>query len=244
MKRTLLFVFLGLMAGLVLAEGTDEPEDRRDPCATKECGKGYECDLDEENKATCVCIRKCQHDTVPVKVCTSQNATFESECEFYRQQCMCNTRNEECQDSRIRTAQIDYYGECKEITECSEVEMNEFPTRMREWLFLVMEELDRRNDLTGKAHNWVEEAKRMGEHKWVLPVIWKFCNLDVSHSKDVNWEELFPITAPLKPMEHCTVPFLKKCDTNNNGNINLQEWGVCLGLSQDEIQDRCDELRD
>lgn len=50
--------------------------------------------------------------------------------------------------------------------------------------------------------------------------------------REVNWNELFPITAPLKPLEHCTMPFLKKCDSNNSGDIDLNEWGLCLGLSQ------------
>ena len=46
----------------------------------------------------------------------------------------------------------------------------------------------------------------------------------------VNAKELMPITAPLKPLEHCTAPFLEKCDADSDGKISLQEWGSCLGL--------------
>ncbi len=46
----------------------------------------------------------------------------------------------------------------------------------------------------------------------------------------VNTDELMPITAPLKPLEHCAGPFLEKCDENDDGRITLEEWGTCLGL--------------
>lgn len=36
---------------------------------------------------------------------------------------------------------IDYYGECKQVMECNEDEMKDFPRRMREWLFNVMHDL-------------------------------------------------------------------------------------------------------
>ena len=46
----------------------------------------------------------------------------------------------------------------------------------------------------------------------------------------IDKDELMPITAPLKPLEHCTGPFLNKCDMDNSGDIDLIEWGTCLGL--------------
>ncbi len=32
------------------------------------------------------------------------------------------------------------------------------------------------------------------------------------------------------PMESCIKPFLEGCDANNDGNIDIHEWGTCLGL--------------
>ncbi len=49
-------------------------------------------------------------------------------------------------------------------------------------------------------------------------------------------EELLSITAPLKPLEHCTGPFLEKCDENDNGIITLTEWGMCLGLEEGRLE--------
>ena len=34
--------------------------------------------------------------------------------------------------------------------------------------------------------------------RWVLPAIWKFCELDQTHDLNVDLHELMPITAPLK----------------------------------------------
>ena len=43
---------------------------------------------------------------------------------------------------------------------------------------------------------------------------------------------MLPLAAPLKSMEHCTQPFLDQCDTNDDGEISLEEWGTCLGLEK------------
>ena len=41
-----------------------------------------------------------------------------------------------------------FLGECKSIPDCEEGELEDFPRRMREWLFNVMEELAGRGKLT------------------------------------------------------------------------------------------------
>ena len=41
-----------------------------------------------------------------------------------------------------------FVGECKSIPDCEEGELEDFPRRMREWLFNVMEELADRGQLT------------------------------------------------------------------------------------------------
>ena len=59
---------------------------------------------------------------------------------------------------------------------------------------------------------------------------------DLFVSRSISHDELLSITAPLKPLEHCTGPFLEKCDENDNGIITLEEWGMCLGLEEGEFQ--------
>ncbi len=56
------------------------------------------------------------------------------------------------------------------------------------------------------------------------------------HRRSVTSEELLSITAPLKPLEHCTGPFLESCDSNDNGIISLVEWGACLGLDEGQFR--------
>ena len=45
-------------------------------------------------------------------------------------------------------------------------------------------------------------------------------------------EEILTMSASLKPVEHCTGPFLEGCDADHSGDISLEEWGHCLGLDQ------------
>jgi hypothetical protein len=247
MKDTLILLALGLLVCLAQAEESDVPggydNKVEDPCAEKHCDVGFECDLDENDNPICICIRKCPVADSEINVCSTQNVTFDSECEFHQIKCFCSHKSHECPDRGYRKGYLDYYGPCKELKPCKDEEMEDFPHRMREWLFYVMEELDNRNDLTSGAHKMVEEAKNQ-EHRWVLPVIWKFCELDTTKDRLVNKDELLPITAPLKPLEHCTGPFLQRCDENADGTITLEEWGNCLGLDREEIEDRCEDLRD
>jgi len=215
-----------------------------DPCLKKRCSIGHECDLDEDGKPVCICARQCAEETQErAKVCSTKNVTFDSECELHRQKCLCHHKSEGCVDRSYRKAHLDYFGPCKEITECEDWELVEYPERMRDWLFNVMEELSRRSDLSKASSKILKEAEGQSK-RWVLPVIWKFCDLDHTHDSTIDKDELMPITAPLKPLEHCTGPFLNKCDMDNSGDIDLIEWGTCLGLEDEEIQDRCAELRD
>ena len=44
-----------------------------DPCATTQCKEGYECDLDDNEKPTCICIRKCPDPERAIKVSPHQS---------------------------------------------------------------------------------------------------------------------------------------------------------------------------
>ena len=47
------------------------------------------------------------------QACSTQNVTFESECELYRQKCLCHVNRPGCKDPSYRDANLDYYGECQ-----------------------------------------------------------------------------------------------------------------------------------
>ncbi|KAK2167607.1 hypothetical protein LSH36_26g12016 [Paralvinella palmiformis] len=255
MKIFVLTVLLigGVMSKTLKDDDFDDEENEvqggyenmiKDPCSKKVCGLGKECDLDEDNKPICVCTRKCALEEDPrAKVCSTMNVTFESECELYRQKCLCRRNQQGCTDRENRRGHLDYFGECKEIPQCKDWELEEYPIRMRQWLYLVMEELANRRDLQGQALKLAQEAKTKHNKKWVIPVIWKFCDLDKSMDKMISTRELLPISAPLKPLEHCTGPFLESCDKDGSGDITLSEWGQCLGLESDDIEDMCETLR-
>jgi len=223
--------------------GYADEEDARaeNPCYNHECPLGQECEVDGEHPI-CICAHACPEEVEERNsVCSTSNVTFFSQCELRRQRCLCEKGQTGCDDKAYRELQMDYYGPCITLRECTETEMENFPVRMRNWLFLVMEELADRKQLTKPAMKIAKKAERQ-QKRWVLPAIWKFCDLDHSHDLYVDLDELMPITAPLKAMEHCTGPFIEKCDADGNKNIDLQEWGKCLGLDDEETEEDMEEM--
>uniref|UniRef100_A0AAF5PIF4 Follistatin-like domain-containing protein n=1 Tax=Wuchereria bancrofti TaxID=6293 RepID=A0AAF5PIF4_WUCBA len=219
------------------------PVIQNNPCEDYICGWGKECVIDKKGEPFCECISKCPlMDDDPLdQVCSNMNQTFSSLCELYRERCLCKHKFKECKNKVNAKVHLEYLGACKKLEPCTDELMVQFPTRMADWLFQVMREMKKRREL----HNleWEEliaEAESDDEKKHVYPVIWKFCDLDIKpHDKHVSHHELIPITAPVIPMESCIKPFLENCDTNNDGNISIKEWGKCLGLKEGEIQERC-----
>ena len=67
--------------------------------------------------------------------------------------------------------------------------------------------------------------------------------MDLSRDMLVSPQEIVPLIAPLNGMKHCTSPILRNFDSNVDSELSLDEWGNCLGIDKDEIQDRCDELK-
>ncbi|GIY15588.1 secreted protein acidic and rich in cysteine [Caerostris extrusa] len=228
----------------MLLETFDTPKGGyvEDPCAKHKCGPGKQCEIDDDGKAKCTCVSKCAaEEDSRRKVCSNHNETWNSDCELYRMRCLCTEGLDECKQHKYKHVHIDYYGPCKDIGECTSEELEDFPRRMRDWLFNVMQEMARRDALQGPALKLEREAEKSQERRWVNAVIWKFCDLDVHpHDRHVSRHELFPIRAPLMAMEHCVAPFLDSCDVNDDHKITLLEWGNCLGLNEDEIQDKCE----
>lgn len=217
-----------------------------DPCHSKHCGAGKICILNDEEEPQCICIPTCPVERDPRrKVCTNHNETWGSDCEVYQMRCRCSTNSPDCKDPSLAHVHFQYYGECREMPECTADEMSDFPRRMRDWLFNVMRDLADRHELSAYYIKMQREAETNLTRRWTNAAIWKWCDLDGHpHDRSVSRHELFPIKAPLMALEHCIAPFLDKCDENSDHHITLQEWAKCLELDEDDIEERCDEVRD
>lgn len=191
------------------------------------------------------------------QVCTSHNETWPSDCEVYRQRCLCMDGSDLCRGAKYHHVQIEYYGECREMPDCSESEMSDFPRRMRDWLFNIMRDMAERRELSQHYLKMEREAESNLTRRWTNAAIWKWCDLD-AHDNDrwvpsaardrlagrdrvrdsmlrsrfVSRHELFPIRAPLLALEHCIAPFLDMCDQNDDHRLSLLEWGKCLQLDE------------
>jgi hypothetical protein len=232
-------------------EDDDEPTEpppterpQKNPCEDHHCGWGKECMVQKNGKPKCMCNRECpmpkEIDAFDM-VCSNQNETFNSICHLYQERCRCRRGMSACEEERHKHVHLEYLGKCKELSQCTNELLEQFSIRMADWLFQVMRDLEKRQELHGD--DWIqmlEEAEQDDHLKHVYPVIWKFCDLDVKpHNKKVSMHELIPITAPVMPMESCIKPFLKKCDADGDEEVSLKEWGKCLGLKEEEIIERC-----
>jgi len=191
----------------------------------------------------CECSRRCPEPESGYdnSVCSNQNETFPTLCHLYRERCICRRNSENCKNEEHQKAHLQYLGTCKVLEECTEDHLEQFPARMADWLFHVMEDLKKRDELgEDRWVKWAEDAEHDEHMRHVLPVMWKFCELDVKpHDKGVSPHELIPLTAPVIPMESCIKPFLKRCDADDDNHITLKEWGKCLGLKESEIIEKC-----
>lgn len=114
---------------------------------------------------------------------------------------------------------------------------------MRDWLFNIMRDLAVRHELPEHYMEMEVEAETNMTRRWTNAAIWKWCDLDQEHDRSVSRHELFPIRAPLMSLEHCIAPFLESCDQDDDHRITLKEWGKCLELDEDEIEERCDVIQ-
>jgi secreted protein acidic and rich in cysteine len=227
-----------------LAHEYDGAQYSQDPCKKIHCSAGKVCVADGQI-ASCVCIQQCPDEEDPRRrVCTNKNETWSSDCEVHRQRCLCDSKDAECKHPDHKHIHIDYYGECKQLPGCSAEEMNDFPRRMREWLFNVMRDLANRDELNKHYMDLELEAETNLTRRWANAAVWKWCDLDIEHDRSVSRHELFPIRAPLVSLEHCIAPFLESCDKDDDHRITLKEWGNCLELNEEDMMDRCEDIAD
>jgi hypothetical protein len=106
---------------------------------------------------------------------------------------------------------------------CDPEELIDFPRRMKEWLFNIMEELQERSELS-EFYSKLQKQSEISDlnQKWENAAIWKWCDLDGHpHDNVVSRHELFPVRAPLVTLEHCIGDFLDKCDSNDDHDISF-----------------------
>ncbi|XP_068247760.1 SPARC [Palaemon carinicauda] len=109
--------------------GEEEEEDEReepkgDPCNDMYCGAGRECVISDDGEGECLCQGVCEEEIDPRrKVCSNLNETWVSDCELYRQRCLCEDEEPTCKKEEYSHMHIDYYGECQEFKiQASEVD--------------------------------------------------------------------------------------------------------------------------
>lgn len=218
-------------------------ERRRNPCIRKKCYRGETCVL-KDAKAVCICTPDCSfysRNDRRIEVCSNKNDTYHTECDLDRDHCLCKRKEPGCTRPGGNKIQVEYYGKCQEEKDCPEEEASQFPPRIRNWFFVVMEDLANRAQI-GDYGNLLETAKEDDYHSDA--VIWKFCDLDKDpQDRHVSKRELQYTVRSLRAMEHCLLPFLDNCDADDDRQITLPEWGNCLGLNHDKITDRCHTIR-
>ncbi|XP_025422034.1 SPARC [Sipha flava] len=228
-----------------ISQNLEMPVEQQSPCQKNHCGAGRVCKLTEAGEAECVCISDCPIETDDRrKVCSNYNETWGSDCEIHRMRCNCEENTEKCKNPEFAHLHVEYYGVCKQLAKCSDSEMADFPRRMREWLFQIMQDLAEREELSPHFTRMIRDAETNMTKRWSNAAVWKWCDLDGHpHDKAVSRHELFPIRAPLLYLEHCIAPFLNKCDADNDHMITLKEWGNCLEIPYEILEEECDDLR-
>lgn len=87
-----------------------------DPCSSVKCDAGQICNIDENNKARCICIPKCPSEEDPRrKVCSNTNETWGSDCAVHQQRCYCHHNDPLCEKPENKHIHINYYGECRDM---------------------------------------------------------------------------------------------------------------------------------
>lgn len=217
--------------------GGPSNEVKQEPCSKMKCGAGKECIIDAESGiAKCQCISVCADNTdVRRRVCSNKNTTWQSDCHLLKHRCIClEGLSTDCSDDH-KHMHIDYYGECQQLPDCRKEVLEDFPRRMREWLDHI---------ISKKLQSSKDESGDHLTRKWIDAIIWKFCDLDKQpHDRHVSRHELFPLRAPLLSMESCISDFLDNCDSNNDHKITLVEWGECLGATDAEMEDKCNQFK-
>ncbi|KAK0040468.1 SPARC [Biomphalaria pfeifferi] len=220
-----------------------EKEWSRNPCFKKVCQRGETCVLDRDRNSKCVCQTDCgmlKFNRGQYEVCSTANVTYQSECHLNIDHCLCKSNARGCSQPGVTKILVDYFGACRDFPKCTDSDATQFPDRLRDWFYVVMDEMARRAAIGEYKDLWLETVKG---HNHNYATIWKYCDLDVDpQDRRVSKRELQYLMKTVKATEQCLAPFLDKCDVNNDREITLMEWGHCLGLKDSEIVDKCHSI--
>jgi hypothetical protein len=156
-------------------------------CLTMKCNEGEMCINSGNNEAHCECIETCEvPEDERQQICTSSNQTFISDCHFLREKCWCSRDRDDikCRYPETINDKLDYYGACQHLEDCSTIQKQIFPDRMKVWLDEILHILDERKAIDTKYSNLVSLAHQMKANKaekfWTAGVVLEFCNLDLN----------------------------------------------------------------
>ncbi|XP_072165499.1 SPARC-like [Diadema setosum] len=207
-----------------------------DPCMDFACRIGWECVVDPINREPfCDCARSCpiqeesrDETTHRSRVCSTSNTTYTNLCDFHRRKCLSADMNEE---------QVDYYGGCAVMAECTRKDLREYPTRITEWFLESLEYLMGQEEEFGGLSQKEREILREPRGPESQAIFWKFRRLDKNPADlYLDFMELEALRAPIVLLEPCTKPFLEMCDANKDQLISAIEFGRCLNLAEEDIQ--------
>lgn len=200
-------------------------------CSFYKCSEGKVCVVTESNDPSCICAESCVPNQEEARfVCSTQNVTYNSKCDFYRQKCSGEVPESE---------DVHYFGGCRALPPCTLSELKEFPHRLREWFSDVMISLANLDEhlggLSAADRALITDPMIQGEQRYVAPVQWKFRSLDRNPPDNfLSLAELVPLRAALIPSEHCASVFFAMCDSNRDLLLDLHEWSNCMGLASDD----------
>jgi len=196
--------------------------EERDVCENFKCRKppGSMCTVDYSKgkpRPKCICPTNCPREME--KVCSVYGRTFDNMCRLHVEACR-----------KKRRIEVAYQGECIAKQEpCTEYEKSQFPIRLMEWFFHLKEidEFGHFSNVTSGATLVMTDRERSKLAKW------KYDQLDRKGDGKLGRRDLKDFRYALMPMEHCAEAFFRKCDTNKDKGVDMDEWNTCLGVYRD-----------
>ncbi|XP_071953064.1 SPARC-like [Antedon mediterranea] len=196
----------------------------KNPCSTMKCNQGQICALNENFEPTCTCAEFCTGSEIETNICDSANVTYPSECEFYRRKCLT--------PKILADVELDYYGSCLDVEQmCSPSDLLAMPSLLQQWFYMGMGELTQRDSLELTTVSLLDspQSQKKTPKRMMKFLRYRFNMLDDSApNRMLSDSELIPVRAPLVAVQPCVVPFLKSCDTNEDGYIHMDEWLECF----------------
>nr|XP_023655190.1 testican-3 isoform X2 [Paramormyrops kingsleyae] len=214
----------------------------KDPCQKVKCGRHKVCVAQDYQTASCISQRqmsfkdvglsqnplfsKCKQCPVvhPSPVCGADGHTYSTKCKLEYQACISGkqisvkcTGQCPCQTNKSKTR--------AEKKVCSEVELKEAVSRLRDW-FKVLHENGNQNRKVQ-----VQRLERSRFDTSILPICkdslgWMFSRLDTNYDLLLDQSELSSLY--LDKNEHCIKSFFISCDTYGDGLISNNEWCSCF----------------